>query len=62
MKYYAFALYSVLYESLIWLGFGYVVFILGHSAWWLAFALFMSFSQLKPRHFGICDGSKEGQQ
>ena len=48
-----FAIYSVLYESIIWGIFGYAVFWQGHSGWWLVLAVFMSGCQLKPKHFGI---------
>ena len=48
-----FAIYSVVFELIIWGIFGYAVFILGHSGWWVALAVAMSASQLKPKHFGI---------
>jgi len=48
-----FALYSVIYEAIIWGVFGYSVFWLNHSGWWMLLAVFMSVSQMKPRHFGV---------
>lgn len=53
-----FALYSVAYEAIIWGIFGWAVFARGHSGWWVAVALMLSGSQLKPRHFGIIEGTK----
>jgi len=49
----AFAIYSILYEAIIWGVFGYAVFVLGHTGWWLLLAVILSGAQLKPRHFGI---------
>lgn len=57
-KYVVFALYSVLFEAIIWGVFGYAVFIVGHSGWWVLVAILLSGSQLKPRHFGINEGSE----
>lgn len=48
-----FAIYSVLYEFLIWGIFGYAVFIKEYSGWWIFVAVLASASQLKPKHFGI---------
>jgi len=48
-----FAIYTIFFESLVLGGFGYLVFFKGHSGWWMLFALYLSASQLKPRHFGI---------
>ncbi len=44
----SFAVYSILYEALIWLGFGYVVFFRGESHWWMALAVFSSACQIRP--------------
>jgi hypothetical protein len=49
-----FVIYTILYKSLIWIGFGYVVFVLGYSGWWLLLAAMLSGGQYKPWHFGIC--------
>jgi hypothetical protein len=51
----AFAVYSILFEAIIWGVFGYAVFILGHSGWWMALAAVISGAQLRPKHFGITD-------
>lgn len=53
MNVFLFALYSILYELIIWGMFGYAVFVLGHSGWWMALAVFLSSAQLKPSYFGI---------
>lgn len=53
MKYWAFAVYSVLYELVIWGIFGYAVFIQGHSGWWMVLAVVMSASQMTPAYFDI---------
>jgi hypothetical protein len=49
----AFALYSILYEAIIWGVFGWAVFVNGHSGWWVLVAVWASSSQLKPSAFGI---------
>lgn len=49
----SFAFYSICYESIIWGVFGWGVFAKGASAWWFILAVFLSISQLKPKHFGI---------
>lgn len=49
----AFVVYSVLYELIIWGVFGYAVFVLGHSGWWLMLAVGMSASQIPSGKFGI---------
>lgn len=48
-----FTVYTIVFELLVWLGFGWVVFIDGNSGWWMLLALFMSGAQLKPKHFGL---------
>lgn len=48
-----FAVYSVLYELIIWGIFGWAVFVKGYSGWWMVLAVIMSGAQLKPKHFGI---------
>lgn len=53
MKYWAFAVYSVLFEAIIWGLFGWAVFVNGYSGWWIIVAVIMSACQLKPKHFGI---------
>ena len=55
-----FAIYSVLYEGIIWGLFGWAVFVKGHSGWWMILATLMSMSQLKPQSFGIViEGQEE---
>ncbi len=49
----AFAFYSIAYEAIIWIGFGWVVFVKNHSPWWMLLAAILSAAQLKPKHFGI---------
>jgi hypothetical protein len=48
-----FAVYSILYELIVWGLFGWAVFIDGRSPWWILVALLLSGSQLKPNQFGI---------
>lgn len=48
-----FALYSILFEMIVWGLFGYAVFWRERSGWWLLVAMWCSASQLKPKHFGI---------
>jgi len=48
-----FAIYSILYESLVLGGTGYVVFFMGHNGWWFLLAVLMSSNQLKAKSFGI---------
>ena len=50
-----FAIYSIIYEAIIWGIFGWAVFVNGRSGWWLLVAIFCSGAQLKPKHFGICE-------
>ena len=56
-----FALYSIIYQSLVLGGGGYVVFWLGHSGWWMILAAILSSNQLGPSKFGItvADGDDE---
>lgn len=49
----AFAIYSILYEIIIWGFFGYAVFARGMSQYWIIVAVILSASQLKPKDFGI---------
>jgi hypothetical protein len=48
-----FAIYSVLYEAIVWGLFGWAVFVQDRSPWWLLLALILSGAQLKPKSFGI---------
>ena len=43
-----FLIYTLLYESLIIGGFGYIVFILGYSGWWWVLAALFSNGQYRP--------------
>jgi len=49
----AFAVYSVLFEAIVWGLFGWAVFWQGRSGWWVLVALMLSGAQLKSKHFGI---------
>jgi len=49
----AFAVYSVLFEAIVWGLFGWAIFWQGRSGWWVLVALMLSCAQLKPKHFGI---------
>ena len=54
----AFVVYSVLLEAIIWGIFGWAVFVDGHSWWWILLAVYLSSAKLKGKHFGI---TKEAQ-
>lgn len=54
----AFAIYSICFEAIVWGLFGYAVFWKGFSGWWMAFAVVLSGCQLKPEQFGI---TREGE-
>lgn len=49
----AFMVYTVLFEAIVWGLFGWAVFWQGRSAWWMLLAVILSGAQLKPKHFGI---------
>jgi len=49
----AFAVYSVLFEAIVWGLFGWAIFWQGRSGWWVLVALMLSGAQLQPKHFGI---------
>lgn len=48
-----FAIYSIIYEAIIWGIFGYAVFVKDRSGWWVLVAIMCSGAQLKPKHFGM---------
>ncbi len=48
MKALTYLIYTIAYETLCLGGCGYVVFGLGHSAWWFVLAVFMSGAQYGP--------------
>lgn len=59
MKYFTYLIYIIFWETLIFGGCGYVVFILGFTGWWFALALVlggMAYSPLKWIH-GIGEDS-----
>lgn len=58
-RYAIFACYTVAYEAIIWGVFGYAVFGLGHSGWWMVLAMVASGCQLKPSTFGIPQPEEE---
>ena len=49
----AFAIYSICYELIIWGTFAYGVFYKGYSGLWFVVAVLMSINQLKANSFGI---------
>ena len=55
----AFAIYSLFFEAIIWGVFSYAVFWQGRSGWWILVAIIMSGCQLKPKHFGIDIGKSD---
>jgi hypothetical protein len=60
MKYVTYLIYIVLFESLIFGGVGYAVFVLGHSGWWFVFALFVSSAAYTPsKWYGIVEPPSE---
>ena len=48
---FAFVIYTILFESLIWGIFGWAVFVKGHSGWWFIFAAYLSSAQLRRGKF-----------
>ncbi len=54
-----FVIYTILWESLIWIGVVYLVYFMSASAWLFLLALMMSGAQFKPRHFGINEKRKQ---
>lgn len=53
-----FAIYSILYEAIIWGIFGYAVFVKDRSGWWVLVAIMCSEAQLKPKHFDIPEAKR----
>ena len=53
-----FLIYSLVYNITIWGIFGYAVFILNRSGWWMILACFLSILQLRPSNFGISEGEQ----
>ena len=53
-----FAIYSILYEAIVWGIFGYAVFVKDRSGWWVLVAIICSGAQLKPKHFGIPEAKR----
>lgn len=49
----AFVVYSVAFESLIWGIFAYAVFWQDHAGWWFFAAVVLSASQFRPKTFGL---------
>ena len=47
-----FAIYSILFELIVWGIFGYAVFVLNHNGWWMLLAVILSSGQLRLKHFG----------
>ena len=41
-------IYIIIWEAMVFGGFGYVIFGLGKSGWWMLLALYMSMSAYKP--------------
>lgn len=58
MKYIAFLIYIILWDGVILLGTGYVVFILGKSGWWFLLAYILMVNSFKTHHFGIGEETK----
>ena len=48
-----FVIYTLIFEAMIWGGFGFVVFALGNSGWWMALAVVVSSAQMMPERFGV---------
>ena len=48
MRALTYLIYIVLWEGMIIVGAGYVVFVLDYSGWWFALALLLSASAYKP--------------
>lgn len=56
MKYLVFLIYTIFWQSMVWIGGGYIVFFLEYSAWWLILVIVVSSSQYPPEKFGIKEG------
>ena len=56
----AFAVYSILFETIVWGLFGWAVFVQGRSGWWVLVALLLSSAQLKSKDFGINKEKSDG--
>ena len=48
MKYLTYLIYIIFWESLVFGGCGYAVFVLGHSGWWFLLAIFIGASAYSP--------------
>jgi hypothetical protein len=48
MKYLTYLIYVMFWEGMIFGGTGYAVFVLGHSGWWFALAVFLGAQAYGP--------------
>ena len=48
MKYLTYLIYIIFWESLVFGGCGYAVFVLGHNGWWFLLAFFLGASAYSP--------------
>lgn len=55
----AFVIYSIFFESVVWGLFGWAVFVKGFSGWWMLAAIIISGCQIKPSSFGIAPVDNE---
>lgn len=49
----AFTVYTICMQSLLWIPPSLAVFVGGYSGWWMAVPILLSGSQFKPARFGI---------
>lgn len=52
-----YTIYVIVWELLVWIGAGYVYFILGKSGWWMVLAFILSTSYIKTHNwYSLWDG------
>ena len=49
MKYLTYLIYILVFETLVFGGTGYAVFVLGHSGWWFLLAVIVGGAAYKPQ-------------
>jgi hypothetical protein len=54
-----FLIYTIFWQSMIWGGTFYIVFVLHESAWWVVVSVSLASSQFKPDMFGLNYDDKE---
>lgn len=60
VKYLTYLAYSLGMAVILFVGTGYVVFVLGYSPWWFALAIGCAFCCYKPDRWGQIDHNAQG--